>query len=112
MNEIPGVTELELFKILGGSGGVFALFVWVLFKAYTSSNQKMMDVQEKRIEAVEERSKACEADRLELRNRMDDLQGEFLEDTRAALERSSQALEMITKLAGERGWSIVHNGQN
>lgn len=107
MNEIPGVSEIELFKTIGSAGTVFALFVWVLFRAYTESVKKMMEVQEKRIEAVEDRSKACEADRLELRTRMDDLQGEFLEDTRAALERSSQALEMITKLAGERGWSIV-----
>lgn len=104
---MPSFNDLEVIEVILSGGGIGAVFAWVLFKAYMQSVSKSLDIQERRIDAVEQRSRACEDDRALLHKQLENLQGETLANTKIALDRSSEALERVAKLAEQRGWSIV-----
>lgn len=102
--------EIEAFKVLIGSlggGGLAAGFAWLLFKAYTQSVKDAFQIQERRIEAVEARSKQCEDDRKNLHAEIHRLQSGVIEDTRTALTRTSEVLERFAGMVEQRGWSIL-----
>lgn len=102
--------EFDIVKVLLGSaggGGIAAIFAWLLFKAYTASVTKSLEIQEKRIDSVEARSKTCEEDRARLHEQMKQIQTTSLADTRDALTRSADVLERFATLAEQRGWSVL-----
>lgn len=102
--------EFEALKLLLsslGGGGVAIFFSWLLFKANTTLVNRSLDTQEKRIESVEQRSKACEEDRVSIRKEMTAIQTGVIEDTREALNRSASILERFADMAQQKGWSII-----
>lgn len=90
--------EPEVIKVLLGSGvggGISAVFAYMLFKAYSQ-----------RVESLDRRSEACEADRIEMRKELIEIQKDIIADTREALNRSSAILEQFAAMAEKRGFSI------
>lgn len=94
-----------IFSSIGG-GGVAGVFAYMLFKAYTASVAQTFGVQEKRIDALDKRSEACESDRIAMRAELLSMQRGVIDETRTALNRNAAVLEKLAMMAEERGWSV------
>lgn len=91
-------SNTEVFRVLIGSlggGGIAAYASYLIFRHLIGQIEKKDSIYEARINAIEKANIDCANDRVELHNKIYEIQKEALQKTNDALIRNSDMMNLI-----------------